>query len=272
MSRSYRLGGKTAAGVLTAVLAGGVASAQPGPAVPVPVVPLPADGLFAQAPPGATPGADAAPQPETGPGVGRGKSRRRADFPNLDRRRPPAVRGRDRDGVRPRRVRLEEGSGRPPVPPARVLPDSADRARVLLGLRRPDRERNCRARPSGRTPGAARSPRGSSTSTTSATSKTRRTRKRTTSTSSKRVHLGDNWLFVNGGEFRARYENRHNSFLSRSNDDYQLGPHPHLWGLVVLGHFPHLRRGDRGRGRGRAAPPERAGPSTGPTSRTCSST
>ncbi len=27
----------------------------------------------------------------------------------------------------------------------------------------------------------------------------------------KRIHLGDNWLFTSGGEFRTRYMNEHDS-------------------------------------------------------------
>ena len=38
----------------------------------------------------------------------------------------------------------------------------------------------------------------------------------------KRIHLGDNWMFTSGGEFRFRYNNEHNSRLSGKNNDYYL--------------------------------------------------
>ncbi|QJW97503.1 alginate export family protein [Frigoriglobus tundricola] len=38
----------------------------------------------------------------------------------------------------------------------------------------------------------------------------------------KRVHLGDNWLFTTGGEFRTRYENGYNDRLTKTDNVYQL--------------------------------------------------
>lgn len=38
----------------------------------------------------------------------------------------------------------------------------------------------------------------------------------------KRVHIGDNWLFTTGGEFRTRYMNEDNSRLTRTDNTYQL--------------------------------------------------
>lgn len=38
----------------------------------------------------------------------------------------------------------------------------------------------------------------------------------------KRIHLGDNWLFTTGGEFRTRYENAYNDRLGQRNNAYQL--------------------------------------------------
>jgi Alginate export len=37
-----------------------------------------------------------------------------------------------------------------------------------------------------------------------------------------RIHLGDNWLFATGGEFRIRYANEINSRLSGKDNDYDL--------------------------------------------------
>jgi hypothetical protein len=36
----------------------------------------------------------------------------------------------------------------------------------------------------------------------------------------KRIHIGDNWMFTTGGEFRYRYNNEHNSRLSGRDNDY----------------------------------------------------
>jgi hypothetical protein len=36
------------------------------------------------------------------------------------------------------------------------------------------------------------------------------------------VRLGDNWLFVTGGEYRTRYMNEYHSRLTRTNNDYDL--------------------------------------------------
>ena len=38
----------------------------------------------------------------------------------------------------------------------------------------------------------------------------------------KRIHLGDNWMFTSGGEFRYRYNNEHNSRLSGKDNEYSL--------------------------------------------------
>jgi hypothetical protein len=38
----------------------------------------------------------------------------------------------------------------------------------------------------------------------------------------KRVHLGDDWLFVTGGEYRTRYMNEYHSRLTQANNDYDL--------------------------------------------------
>src|SRR5437588_9272898 len=35
-----------------------------------------------------------------------------------------------------------------------------------------------------------------------------------------RIHLGDNWLFATGGEFRTRWHNEINSRLSGKDNDY----------------------------------------------------
>ncbi len=38
----------------------------------------------------------------------------------------------------------------------------------------------------------------------------------------KRVHIGDNWLFTTGGEFRTRYESAYNDRLGRRDNTYNL--------------------------------------------------
>lgn len=38
----------------------------------------------------------------------------------------------------------------------------------------------------------------------------------------KRIHLGDNWLFVTGGDVRARYENHYNFQLTHNDNDFEV--------------------------------------------------
>ena len=38
----------------------------------------------------------------------------------------------------------------------------------------------------------------------------------------KRIRLGDNWLFVTGGDVRSRYENQYNARLAEANNSYDL--------------------------------------------------
>lgn len=38
----------------------------------------------------------------------------------------------------------------------------------------------------------------------------------------KRIRMGDNWLFVTGGDIRTRYENQYNSRLTETNNNYDL--------------------------------------------------
>lgn len=38
----------------------------------------------------------------------------------------------------------------------------------------------------------------------------------------KRIRLGDDWLFVTGGDYRLRYQNEYNSRLTQGNNDYLL--------------------------------------------------
>ena len=38
----------------------------------------------------------------------------------------------------------------------------------------------------------------------------------------KRVRLGDNWLFITGGDIRTRYEQHYNARLTETNNDYDL--------------------------------------------------
>src|SRR5260370_35428923 len=47
-----------------------------------------------------------------------------------------------------------------------------------------------------------------------------------------RVHLGDNWLFNTGGEFRLHLKNEHNSRLTGNDNRSTLArvrPHADLW-------------------------------------------
>src|SRR5260370_31807973 len=47
-----------------------------------------------------------------------------------------------------------------------------------------------------------------------------------------RVHLGDNWLFNTGGEFRLQLKNEHNSRLTGNDNRYDLlrvPPYADLW-------------------------------------------
>ncbi len=61
-----------------------------------------------------------------------------------------------------------------------------------------------------------------SMSITSLTSKTRRTPNTIFFDPLKRIHIGDNWLFTTGGEFRTRYENAYNDRFTQTNNIYQL--------------------------------------------------